>query len=133
MRVRQPSRPPGNSSTSHRDVQAGQSGELLAHDGSLQGPLRGTGRVLPVAAATSPRPRVRAGRRDPVRRRFEDLNGISAAERPAGVLGDLSPNPLSRQGVADKDDAAVRGIPDSGHAVPAVRSRSYPKLEESAQ
>ena len=60
LRVRQPSSPPGSSSTPSsrsRDVEAGQPVELLAHHRRLERALRGAGGVLPVAAAAAARAR----------------------------------------------------------------------------
>jgi hypothetical protein len=123
-----------------REVDAREPSELLADDRRLELPLVGQRHVLEVAAAAAAGRGVRAGGRDPLRRRLEHLDGVRAPEAVAvGPLGDLEDDALPRDRVPDEDHprpvrrrvVGSRGARagDAGHAVAAVGHRADHRLE----
>ena len=100
----------------HVDVEACETRELFPDDIALQAPLGRQQDVLEVAAPAAPRPGPGAGRRDPLGRTLQDLDGVAARVSVARApLGDQDADPLARQGVADEHHAALvaRGLNDS--------------------
>ena len=90
------------------DVELGQPRELLADDRGLEVALVAKVRVLEVAAAAQARRRIGAGRGDPVRAGLEHHDAVGAHEPVAlARLGDLRVDALTRQRMADKDDAPL--------------------------
>ena len=108
-----------------RPVDPGDAAQLLPHHRRLQLTLGRQRRVLPVAAATATRARIRAGRLDPVSRRLQDLDGVSAGET-GGYFRDPGPHPLTGQGVPDEHDRARAA--QAGHAPAAVRGLTRAQL-----
>ena len=92
----------------HGDVDgaAGQSRELLAHHLCLEATLRRQRDVLEVAAAAATG--IPAGRAHPVRGGEEHLDGIGPQEAVTdSTFGDLRDDPLTREGMADKEHAPL--------------------------
>jgi hypothetical protein len=99
---------------------AGEAALLLPYHLGLECPLGGARDVLPVAAAASARPGMRAGRCDPVLGCPQHPDHVRPAERATGVLRDPGDDPLPGQRMPDEDDAPVVAT----HAVAAVRHRA---------
>ncbi len=113
----------------HRDlaVQASDPPQLLADHRGLERALGGQGGVLPVATAAAAGARVRAGRRDPVGRRGQDLHRLGPHEA-SGDLGDAGHDPLPRQRVAHEEHRSVGRPGNAPSAVGHVRGRHLDNL-----
>ena len=90
--------------------------QLLCDDSGLEPALCVDGNVLPVAAAASAGSGPRTRRQDAIRRRSDDLDGVSA-DVGASFLGDLDANLLPRQCVPDEDHSTVRRVRNAHTAV----------------
>ena len=99
--------------------------QLLGYPERLEAPLGAQLHVLVIAAATAPGPGVGTGRRHPVGRGVEDLDGVGPQVRRGGG-GHPGPHPLAGQGMADEHDPAVGG---PGHTAAAGRGRARFQFE----
>ena len=89
--------------------------------------------MLPVAAPAPPRSGVRAGRLDPLRSRPQDLDRVRPGEGSAGILGDSSAHPFTRQRVPHEDHSPAGYVADASDAVTAVGDRADLEFEQLAQ
>ena len=112
----------------HAQVQPGQAFQLLGNAEGLEAALGPDLHVLEVAAAAAAGTSVRAGGRDPVRRRGQDLDGVGP-QVGRGRGRDLRPHSLAGEAVAHEDHLAV-GSP--GHAAPAGGDGAHLQLQELA-
>ena len=113
----------------HRPLDLGEPAKLLLDDIREHQPLALEADVLEVASSAGVWSRVRTRGCHPVARRGEDFDAVCAKEtRLLGSLGDLRPDPLTRDGVPDEDHPALV----TRNAVAAVRDGAYLDLHDIA-
>jgi hypothetical protein len=109
------------------EIKAGQPAKLLADHRRFQLALRGKAGVLPVTAAAATGHRVRAGRRDPIRRWPQYLNRVRPGE-PGRALGNNGPDAFAWQRMTHENHPV--GIILPGDAPPAVHSLANGEFQD---
>ena len=136
MRVRQPSRPPGSSST---PANTSSTSRPASRVNCSRTTAALSSRCAAAVACCQSQPPQRPGpacghgggtRSGDARR---TSIGIGPAERAAAVLDHAGPHPLAGQGVPDEDHAPGRVVEVAGHAGPAGGRRPDVELEHGAE